>query len=572
MTACAPAAVNWTYSGPERPLLFQISPGENVSFSVDATAQKYTLSTVQLTPGEYTMSVSRSSDPEYDRPHVQFFVFGTDTSCLPLAKRSEPAETATSSSTNGALVGGIAVGVGGAVTLLAVGFYFRFAVMRLFRRWGSNSGGADPEVPNHDSQWGIHHSRNISDVSHSHDSQHRLLYSESVIGTPEMRTRALPSSQVTVPRLEPNRRPPSTTLEVGTAPLRIVKRPLPRLEPNRRKPSIATTAALDLPTLSDEPEPSASPPPGVVSAPKVDLEAEFKPICRPPPIAVAPLLKVPKPPRRSLVRHSGISGITSASTALSDMPLLHAGPHGPISVEFPVELQRSHALAKLDAIMDHPPLPTSTPPPPSRSPSPSQSSLETAGPLAEAPQATGARSPIAPIPRSPLSPFLQRMSMQPLSRSGSGRSRYTVRKPVPPIDPSATPAPSDVGSSIMWAQRSSYGSMYGPSSPVPSSSTSQMYRTRDSVWSASLTGSDWTWTRPMQDWEKEQMRRTLAVANPDPDDAETTRSRAASLVGVGNGNSGPRTSVVRHQSFGDMKAMNTVVPDVPPMPPRQRTQ
>ena len=76
----------------------------------------------------------------------------------------------------------------------------------------------------------------------------------------------------------------------------------------------------------------------------------------------------------------------------------------------------------------------------------------------------------------------------------------------------------------------------------------------------------------MQDWEKEQMRRTLAVANPDPDDAETTRSRAASLVGVGNGNSGPRTSVVRHQSFGDMKAMNTVVPDVPPMPPRQRTQ
>ena len=87
-----------------------------------------------------------------------------------------------------------------------------------------------------------------------------------------------------------------------------------------------------------------------------------------------------------------------------------------------------------------------------------------------------------------------------------------------------------------------------------------------------MTGSDWTWTRPMQDWEKEQMRRTLAVANPDPDDAETTRSRAASLVGVGVGGSGPRGSVVRHQSFGDMKAMKAVAPDVPPVPERQCTR
>ncbi|RPD55546.1 hypothetical protein L226DRAFT_572964 [Lentinus tigrinus ALCF2SS1-7] len=572
MTTCASATISWDYSGPEQPLLVKVYPGGNMSFSANATAQSYTVPTVQLIPGEYTMSISNSPNLEYPNRHAQFFVYGTDTSCFPPARRSTSTDTTiTSSTTNGALIGGVAVGIGGAVTLLAVGFYFRFAAMRLFRRWRSKP-EVDPEVPGHEGQWDIHHSRNVSDVSHSQDSQRRLLDSESIARTPEMRTNALPASQVTILRLEPNRRPPST-LDAGTAPLRVTKRPrpLPRLEPNRRKPSIATTAALDMPSSSDRP--SAPPPPAVVPTPKVDLEAEFKPISRPTPIVTTPLLKVPKPPRRSLIRHSGISGITSASTALSDMSLLKPGPNGPVQVDFPVELQRAHALAKLDAIMDHPPLLTATPPPPSRTPSPSQSSAVTIPAPAQVP--SGDRSPTDPTPRSPLSPFLKRMSaQQPLSRSGSGRSRYATRKPVPPIDRSATPAPSDILSSIIWTRPSSPASTYvwnERGSPVPSSSTSQMYRTRDSVWSGSLTGSDVTWARPIEDWEREQMR-VLAVANPDPDDGETARNENAGPFGVGNGSFGRRGPVVRHQSFGDMKAMKAMVPDVPPIPERQAAQ
>ncbi|KAI0690994.1 hypothetical protein C8T65DRAFT_763728 [Cerioporus squamosus] len=477
MTACAPATVSWIYSGPEQELLVSIYPGHNpLSISVNATAQTHTILAVQLTPGEYTITASGPQDLEYGSHQTRFLVNGTNTSCLPPAKRSHGITTRTTttdvtSTNNGALVAGIAVGVGGAVTLLAVGFYFRFAVMRLFRRCDRHSKAreADPQVPGYEGPWNPLHSRNISDV---------------------------------------------------------------------------------------------------------DLESEFKPISQPVPIAVAPILKTPKPPRRSTLRQSGTSAFTSASTALSDMPLLKSGPHGPVQVE----LQRAFALATLDAIMDHPPLPTATPPPPSRTPSPSPSSLMTVTPAPQMSQ-TSRRSPTSPTPRSPLSPAFYRMStQQPLSRTGSGRSRIVTRKPVPPIDPSATPAPSDVASSIIWTRRSSYASTYawnGRGSPVPSSSTSQMYRTRDSAWSGSLTGSEWTWTRPVEEWEREQMRALAAVNAEIATDAETGRSGRASPSGVGNGTSGLGArggAMRRNQSFGDMKAMKAVIPDLPPVPDCNVTQ
>ncbi|TFK89239.1 hypothetical protein K466DRAFT_564255 [Polyporus arcularius HHB13444] len=579
MTICASATVSWIYTGPDQELLFTSYPGHDLrSISVNATTQTHTFPVVRLMPGEYTMTarLSGSQDLEYGSYQTQFFVNGTDTSCLPLARRSHPIEvraaaTEVTSTSNGSLVAGIAVGVGGAVTLLAVGFYFRFAIMRLFRRRPTTR-ESDPEVPVNEGRWDTLHSRSISEGSYSHDSERRLLDPEK-LGTPEMRVNALPTaSQATFPRLEPNRRPPSNTLEVARS---LSRPPLPRLEPNRRRPSIPNTAALEAASTAQLSEHPAPPLPAVLSTPKVDLEAEFKPISRPVPIAVAPILKMPKPPRRSTLRQSGTSAFTSASTTLSDMPLLRPSPYSPVQIE----LQRSFALAKLDAIMDYPPLPTATPPPPSRSPSPSLSSLATA---TAAPQVSASHhSPTSPNPRSPLTPFLQRMyTQQPLSRSGSGRSRIITRKPVPPLDPSATPAPSDIASSIIWTRRSSYASTYawnGRESPVPSSSTSQMYRTRDSAWSGSLTGtsgSEWTWTRPVEEWEREQLRALAAVnAEIATDNTEVRRSGRATPSALGNSSFGAKGGVMRRNlSFGDMKAMKAVIPDLPPLTGRNVTQ
>ena len=106
---------------------------------------------------------------------------------------------------------------------------------------------------------------------------------------------------------------------------------------------------------------------------------------------------------------------------------------------------------------------------------------------------------------------------------------------------------------------------------MPSSSTSRMYVPRDSV------NSEWTatWSRPLEDWEREQVRvlsNPLANASVIAEVLEKTvplpeSSRRYVGAGGGVGGEGRRgLQVVRHQSMGEMKAMRSVIPNVPPLP------
>ncbi|KAI0765411.1 hypothetical protein C8Q74DRAFT_1371216 [Fomes fomentarius] len=596
MTSCGPATVRWTYTGPQQELAISAYPSSNLSLLVDAALQNYTIPAVRLAPGEYIMTVAgegeQSGDIVIHRRHAPFTVQGSDTSCLErhISPRDETTSSG-SSSKKAAMFGGIAVGIGGFFALLTAGFYFRWGAIckRLQKKKDKDS----RDLPTrYEGQWDNIPSQNTSIAGSVSD--HHLLPPPTV-AIAEMRMSS--SSQTTLPRLEPNRRPPSTFPGLGAEPLA----PPRRLEPNRRKPSLANvrddTAAPTFELLYS----STSP------VPKVDLEAEFKPIPRPPPPIPAPiLLSTPKPPRRHTARQSATSAFTSASTTLSEMPLLKPGVRTPAQIE----MQRALALMKLDSVMDRPPpvpprppLPTATPPPPSptvssiatirRSATPPPSPTGTATKfsararppsptMTAAPRAsTHARSaPTSPSVRSPTDPRVQALqvlaskSSGSLSRSGSTRTNGSSRprrKPVPPLDPSDA---ASVGVSEMWSpRRSSFDSTRtwtGRGSPVPSSSTSQMYRIRESAW------SEWTWTRPMEDWEREQLKVLASVITAEsesegarmgmPVPGSPPEGRGAGVGVVPVSPPVPMSKAMRslrHQSFGEMKAMRTVVPDAP---------
>ena len=150
-----------------------------------------------------------------------------------------------------------------------------------------------------------------------------------------------------------------------------------------------------------------------------------------------------------------------------------------------------------------------------------------------------------------------------IGESASASSSSTADAPVPPLDPSD-------GASETWsARRASFESAQtwtgGRGSPVPSSTTSQMYRIRESAW------SEWTWTRPMENWEREQLRVLASVIAVDGDSepavplpgSPPAEQRAPEVVSP----KGARAiRSLRHQSFGEMKAMRTVIPDAPAGP------
>ena len=593
MTACAPATISWTYTGPPQTVAIGTNPASNLSLLVDAALQNYTIPLVRLRPGEYAMTVTvggdQSSDEEMLRRVAPFVVDGEDTACLTkrMSRRDTSSSTSddTSSSQKGALFGGIAVGVGGVVALLTAGFYFRWG--HIWKKLRRKHKEGKPDLPEYAAPWNQYPSQ-VASVAGSVSEQHLL--SSRAMGDLEMQMASSNPSAVTLPRLEPNRRPPSTVMDVAM----VV--PLPRLEPNRRKPSVRNLPHV---APSQEPIPPVPPPQShtppiptrTPSPPKVDLEAEFKPMPRqPPPIPAPILLGTPKPPQRN-TRHSATSAYTSASTALSDMPLLKPGTR----TSAQIELQRALALAKLDTMKNHPhqypypvptvPLPVATPPPPSPSPTATSTVFSTRPPTPPSPAhtATPRASTLALSPastsytylRSPTSPriqALQAQASQSVSRSGSTRSnasRRSRRKPVPPLDP------SDATSEMWSAPRSSFESARTAmtttrGSPVPSSSTSQMYRIRDSAW------SEWTWTRPMENWEREQLRVLASVmAVDDNGDGMGVGMGSPPVPPAGGAGPGPGakgTKNLRHQSFGEMKAMRSVVPDSLPAPSRTNTR
>ncbi|KAI0747154.1 hypothetical protein C8Q80DRAFT_825022 [Daedaleopsis nitida] len=622
MTTCGPATISWVYTGPSQGLMLGTESSPNLSFAVNATLQSYTVPAVRLSPGEYIMTVI-TTDESMDIPNrtAPFFVDGSNTSCLVAQSVSsrdnssytdgtEPSSSSSSSSKKAAMFGGIAVGIGGFVALVASGFYFRWdTVWKRFRR---RSKEKRPEAPGYDVRWD---NASCDPSMTGSVSEHNLLPPRT-IGTPEMRMIPSNGSSGDLPRLEPNRRPPSTVLgwpeSNASTPEPLPPLPPPRLEPNRRKPSIAALASQDarstkpVPPVPPLPTQAPSHPHRSPEAQRLDLEDEFKPLAapRPTPIPAPILLSIPKPPyRHATARQSGASAFTSVSTALSDMSLLK--PAGRVPPSEPalteeVEEQRALALVRLGAVMDSASRLTSSPELPSQSPSPSPSdaTARVRVPVAQDPVAPhSSRTHTGAAVRTPTSPRIQAIRQQAftssLVRSGStgstrtNRSSRSARKPVPPLDPAdeyGSGTGSGTGTSVgisdleLWSttRRSSYegSTLTWAGSPVPSSSTSEMYRIRDSAW------SEWTWTRPLENWEREQLKVLASVnmadeAGPVPNmpgkPAEGMAPPMPLLVSKpssphplpASGGGRKSSSSLRHQNFGEMKTMRRILPDAP---------
>ncbi|TBU29452.1 hypothetical protein BD311DRAFT_777578 [Dichomitus squalens] len=376
----------------------------------------------------------------------------------------------------------------------------------------------------------------------------------------------LVSTREALPPLQPNRRPPSMFDPALVVSSPQPPPPLPRLEPLRRKPS-TTLAALTVPSRESSPPPPIPPK-------EPELEKRIA--------TTLPTLAAPKPVLGADLRPS--SAYTSASTALSDMTLLKPSTRlrREDEPEKDVRLSRVLTVANPDKGF-LPPIPPVPPIPPiylqpKQEPSPTLTTSPR--PLPPKPSL-----PSSPLAHSPLSEARTRMdSLSPttpsstsyyapssLRRSNSTGSTRTppMRKPVPPLiipgraDFSSFDAASSVwgaGSrknslaSTAWDDAPAVFSRYG--SPVPSSSASQMYRARDSGL------SEWTWTRPLEEWEKEQMniRRKTSAGELTP----PLGQRGARKEGSGDswGRLGHKTSA----SMGEMRVARGIVPDVPPVP------
>ncbi|PIL27851.1 hypothetical protein GSI_11005 [Ganoderma sinense ZZ0214-1] len=421
-----------------------------------------------------------------------------------------------------------------------------------------------------------------------------------------------------LPPLQPNRRPPSSVIDPAVnvpPPEPAPPLPLPRLEPLRRKPSkskVSRPPALVLPSRESTPPetPPKDPPPlpspapsstsasgsGSASASEKRTEPSVTETMTTTTTTTARLaIQMPKPVRGDL---RPISAYTSASTTLSEMPLLkpstrphpHEGKDARLSrvltVANPGDAHSPGGVMARPVLPPIPPVPPIPPiylpklaaererekeaPRPLPLPAKPLASLSRIGngnvngggsgsgnkPL---PTRTDSQSTTLTLsPTSPGSPPLRRQN----SASSSRSPRSPLRKPVPPLvlplaparhsrstsEGEPEPEPEDVGSSFsIWAPESGgwrknslastalselAGSRWG--SPVPSSSASQMYRTRDSGL------SEWTWTRPLEDWEKEQMdlRRKASAGELSPPHAYRSLGGVGGTMGGGGGGGG----------------------------------
>ncbi|KAM5541809.1 hypothetical protein V8D89_004538 [Ganoderma adspersum] len=400
-----------------------------------------------------------------------------------------------------------------------------------------------------------------------------------------------------LPPLQPNRRPPSSVIDPSSARPPELAPPLPRLEPLRRKPSKSKASrppALVLPareptppeTPPKDPPPLPSPTPSSTSASEKRLEPSSTTMT----LTTTKLtIQMPRPVRGDL---RPISAYTSASTTLSEMPLLKPStrPHEGKDAR----LSRVLTVANPNEVHSPggaflPPIPPVPPIPPIYLPKlAAEKEKETPRPLPAKPLGSLASPPTRnkPIPTrgdsqstaltlSPTSPAslisspspalsLAFSSPSPLRRQNSASStrspRSPLRKPVPPLviplaRHSRPTSDADTGTgtgtgtgtegedaaSSIWAPESGWrknslastaldelaGSRWG--SPVPSSSASQMYRTRDSGL------SEWTWTRPLEDWEKEQMdlRRKASAGELSPPHTQRSLGGAEEKGGGG---------------------------------------
>ena len=439
--------------------------------------------------------------------------------------------------------------------------------------------------------------------------------------------------QASLPPLEPNRRLPPA--------------PLPRLEPNRRKPSLASIAALGATHDADVAKGAPSPPQPPLPPPKLDLTDELDPVTSTPPATadrVAPLppaipaLVVPKPTRRSRG-----SALTSASTALGDMPLLRPSPvAGALIRPVPltageVDRHRTAALERLDAIVSDDPVPSSPTRPPrvipvgadiralnaAPSPAPSADSRFSASTSASAARAsrTSKRASTAssmmrkPVP--PLEPHLANPPVPMLSSSASTVSSLStvntvflnpVEPPTPtpehtqfkttskPVSlpsepftsldatsggaypslpfPSPDGAASNTDSMSIWTRRYSdastlaWGAARALDSPVPSSSASQMYRTRDSLWSDWAAGASGGGSPPrtFEEWEREQLAAQMGLGLGRSGSQSQSQSRRASASRSQRQSAASSLASGVGGGFGEMKPMRSVIPDVPPLP------
>ena len=447
-----------------------------------------------------------------------------------------------------------------------------------------------------------------------------------------------------LPPLQPNRRPPSSVIEPSSVRPPEPAPPLPRLEPLRRKPSKSKAGrppTLVLPSREPSPPeaPPKDPPPLPSPAPSSTSASEkrVEPSSTTATTATTRLaIQMPRPVRGDL---RPISAYTSASTTLSEMPLLMPSTR-PHEVK-DARLSRVLTVANPNEVHSPggtflPPIPPVPPIPPIYLPTlAAEREKEIPRPLPAKPLASLANPPIRnkPAPArgdsqgttltlSPTEPASLMTSSPPLSltlspppplrrqnSTSSTRSpRSPLRKPVPPLviplaRHSRPTSDTDTGTgtgtgtgismsmsmsmgtegedaaSSIWAPESAWrknslastaldelaGSRWG--SPVPSSSASQMYRTRDSGL------SEWTWTRPLEDWEKEQMDLRRKASAGDLSPPHTQRS----LGGVGGGMSGSGgegrwgPGHKASASMGEMRTMRAVVPDVPRVPRQFRS-
>ncbi|KAI1789445.1 hypothetical protein LXA43DRAFT_892850 [Ganoderma leucocontextum] len=400
------------------------------------------------------------------------------------------------------------------------------------------------------------------------------------------------AEHASLPPLRPNRRPPSGVLDPPSARPAEPAPPLPRLEPLRRKPSKSRRpAALTLPAREPTPPetPPKEPPPLPSPSPSSSSASEKRAV---PSSTGTVVIRMPKPVRAEL---RPISAYTSASTVLADMPLLKpsARPHESKDARLSRVLTVANQneayspggpfLPPIPPVPPIPPIylpqPTSEKEPPRPLPAKPLDSLSgpslrtTSTPTHPTPQST-TQSPTSPASASEASsPALRRQNSSSSTRS----PRLPARKPVPPLvipfsNHSRSPSEGDAMSSIWGAPESGWRknslastaldslvcSRWG--SPVPSSSASQMYRTRDSGM------SEWTWTRPLEDWEKEKeqfnLRRKASAGDLSPPHGQ----RGVGAVGGGEGRMGHKASA----SMGEMRAMRGVVPDVPKVPTQYR--
>ncbi|OSD02637.1 hypothetical protein PYCCODRAFT_329477 [Trametes coccinea BRFM310] len=235
LQTCSDASIRWSYNGLNEEMSFFVSLASTsppqapslIAYPLSATAQSWTWSPVNVTPGSYEMTAVGLGFSNVSSPFQ--VTAGTSSSCL-----TTSASASTAHSHVGVIVGGALGGV--AVIAAAVGACIYFTL-----RCSS--------VPGY--RWRSFKSR----VSREQPAEWSGL-----------------SSHVSIPvqsQQAPAKQAVATRPKEDDVPLEL----LPRLEPNRRKPSVASVTLLS----AAPPSPSAQPPP---PTPPPPITANTKPFVR----------------------------------------------------------------------------------------------------------------------------------------------------------------------------------------------------------------------------------------------------------------------------------------------------